>query len=85
MDNTPTGREKERAKILAEELKILQGVINRMAQNSLECKKWTLVLAVGFYPQNRDNFSSLWAVCFRGVVGMLLSFRRLLSHARKVV
>ncbi|EQK96393.1 hypothetical protein N201_07600 [Helicobacter pylori UM066] len=47
MDNTPTGREKERAKILAEELKILQGVINRMAQNSLECKKWTLVLAVG--------------------------------------
>ncbi len=40
---------------------------------------------VGFIPQNRGDFSSLWAVCFRGVVGMLLSFRRLLSHARKVV
>ncbi len=39
----------------------------------------------GFIPQNRDDSSSLWAVCFRGVVGMLLSFRRLLSHARKVV
>ncbi len=33
MENTP----KDRAKILIEELKILQGVINRMAQNSLEC------------------------------------------------
>ncbi len=30
MENTP----KDRAKILIEELKILQGVINRMAQNS---------------------------------------------------
>ncbi len=40
MDNhNPTDREKERAKILIEELKILQGIINRMAQNSLECKK----------------------------------------------
>ncbi len=39
----------------------------------------------GFIPQNRDDFSSLWAVCFRGVVGMLLSFRRVLSHARKVI
>ncbi|EQL49854.1 hypothetical protein N403_07765 [Helicobacter pylori FD430] len=47
MDNhNPT----DRAKILIEELKILQVVINRMAQNSLECKKWTLVLAVGVYP-----------------------------------
>lgn len=35
MENTP----KDRAKILVEELKILQGVINQMAQNSLECKK----------------------------------------------
>ncbi|EKE92763.1 hypothetical protein [Helicobacter pylori] len=43
MENTPI----DRAKILIEELKILQGVINRMAQNSLECKKWTLALAVG--------------------------------------
>ncbi len=87
MDNhNPTDREKERAKILAGELKILQSVINRMAQNSLECKKWTLALAVGgFIPQNRGDFSSLWAVCFRGAVGMVLSFRRLLSHARKVV
>lgn len=45
MDNhNPTEREKERAKIFAGELKILQSVINRMAQNSLECKKWTLAL-----------------------------------------
>ncbi len=35
MENTP----KDRAKILIEELKILQGFIKRMAQNSLECKK----------------------------------------------
>ncbi len=43
MENTP----KDRARILIEELKILQGVINRMVQNSLECKKWTLALVVG--------------------------------------
>ncbi len=42
MDNST-----DRAKILIEELKILQGVINRMVQNSLECKKWTLALVVG--------------------------------------
>ncbi len=86
MDNhNPTGREKERAKILAEELKILQGVINRMAQNSLECKKWTLALAVGVLSLKIETISSLWVMRFRGVVGVLLSFRRLLSHARKVV
>ncbi|GHQ68883.1 hypothetical protein VN0401_14630 [Helicobacter pylori] len=87
MDNhNPTEREKEKANILIEELKILQGVINRMVQNSLECKKWTLALAVGgFIPQNRGDFSSLWVMRFGGVVNMLLSFRRLLSHARKVV
>ncbi len=39
----------------------------------------------GFIPQNRGDFSSLWIMRFRGVVSMLLSFRRLLSHARKVV
>ncbi len=39
----------------------------------------------GFIPQNRDDLSSLWAMRFRGVVSLLLSFRRLLSHARKVV
>ncbi len=39
----------------------------------------------GFIPQNRGNLSFLWAMRFRGVVGMLLSFRRLLSRARKVV
>ncbi len=49
MDNHPTEREK-RVKILIEELKILQGVISRMVQKSLEHKKWTLALAVGFYP-----------------------------------
>ncbi|WP_441702736.1 hypothetical protein [Helicobacter pylori] len=86
MDNTPTGREKERAKILAEELKILQGVINRIAQNSLECKKWTLALAVGVLSLKIEAISHLCGLCvFRGAVGMVLSFRRLLSHARKVV
>ncbi|GAA9520211.1 hypothetical protein HpHA31_08960 [Helicobacter pylori] len=87
MDNhNPTDREKERAKILIEELKILQGVINRMAQNSLECKKWTLALAVGVLSLKIEAISHLYGLCvFRGVVGMLLSFRRLLSHARKVV
>ncbi|GAA9023676.1 hypothetical protein HpHA121_14330 [Helicobacter pylori] len=86
MDNTPTDREKERAKILAEELKILQGVINRMAQNSLECKKWTLALAVGVLSLKIEAISHLYGLCVLGVfVGMLLFFRRLLSHARKVV
>ncbi|WP_258221030.1 hypothetical protein [Helicobacter pylori] len=82
MENTP----KDRAKILIEELKILQGVINRMAQNSLECKKWTLALAVGFLSLKIETIPHLYGLCvFRGVVSMFLSFRRLLSHARKVV
>ncbi|BAW61663.1 uncharacterized protein HPF70_1397 [Helicobacter pylori] len=86
MDNTPTDREKERAKILAKELKILQGVINRMAQNSLECKKWTLALAVGVLSLKIEAISHLYELCVLGVlVSLLLSFRRLLSHARKVV
>ncbi|GHQ16580.1 hypothetical protein VN0283_04970 [Helicobacter pylori] len=83
MDNhNPT----DRAKILIEELKILQGVINRMAQNSLECKKWTLALAVGVLSLKTEAISHLYGLCVLGVfVNMLLSFRRLLSHARKVV
>ncbi|MGL2453424.1 hypothetical protein [Helicobacter pylori] len=65
---------------------MLQGVINRMAQNSLECKKWTLALAVGVLSLKIEAISHLYGLCvFRGVVSMLLSFRRLLSHARKVV
>ncbi|AZP94129.1 hypothetical protein CYK58_00475 [Helicobacter pylori] len=68
MDNTPTGREKERAKILAEELKILQGVINRMAQNSLECKKWTLALAVGVLSLKIEAISHLYGLCVLGVL-----------------
>ncbi len=68
MDNTPTDREKERAKILAEELKILQGVINRMAQNSLECKKWTLVLAVGVLSLKIEAISHLYGLCVLGVL-----------------
>ncbi|WP_154569854.1 hypothetical protein [Helicobacter pylori] len=68
MDNTPTDREKERAKILAEELKILQGVINRMAQNSLECKKWTLALAVGVLSLKIDAISHLYGLCVLGVL-----------------
>ncbi|MDU9702058.1 hypothetical protein [Helicobacter pylori] len=91
MDNhNPTDREKERAKILIEELKILQSVINRMVQNSLECKKWTLALAVGVLSLKIEAISHLYGLClwvmrFSGVVSMFLSFRRLLSHARKVV
>ncbi|MGT0058103.1 hypothetical protein V5H70_07600 [Helicobacter pylori] len=69
MDNhNPTEREKERAKILIEELKILQGVINRMAQNSLECKKWTLVLAVGVLSLKIEMISHLYGLCVLGVL-----------------
>ncbi len=69
MDNhNPTEREKERAKILAEELKILQGVINRMAQNSLECKKWTLALAVGVLSIKIEAISHLYGLCILGVL-----------------
>ncbi|GAA8367589.1 hypothetical protein HpNP2_14650 [Helicobacter pylori] len=69
MDNhNPTDREKERAKILAEELKILQGVINRMVQNSLECKKWTLVLAVGVLSLKIEAISHLYGLCVLGVL-----------------
>ncbi len=68
MDNTPTDREKERAKILAEELKILQGIINRMVQNSLECKKWTLALAVGVLSLKIEAISHLYGLCVLGVL-----------------
>ncbi len=82
MENTP----KNRAKILIEELKILQGVINRMAQNSLECKKWTLALVVGVLSLKIEAISNFYGLCvFRGATSMFLVFRRLLSHARKVI
>ncbi|WP_187846311.1 hypothetical protein [Helicobacter pylori] len=68
MENTP----KERAKILIEELKILQGVINRMAQNSLECKKWTLALAVGVLSLKIEAISNSYGLCVLGV--LLLCF-----------
>ncbi|MGN8505402.1 hypothetical protein ACR9MW_07550 [Helicobacter pylori] len=68
MENTPI----DRAKILVEELKILQGVINRMAQNSLECKKWTLVLAVGVLSLKIEIISHLYGLCVLGV--LLLCF-----------
>ncbi len=64
METTP----KERAKILIEELKILQGVINRMAKNSLECKKWTLALVVGVLSLKIEAISHLY-----GVLGVLLA------------
>lgn len=64
MENTP----KDRAKILIEELKILQGVINRMAQNSLECKKWTLALAVGVLSLKIEAISHLYGLCVLGVL-----------------
>ncbi|MGL2336402.1 hypothetical protein ACOWLH_07135 [Helicobacter pylori] len=76
----------DREKILIEELKILQGVINRMAQNSLECKKWTLTLVVGVLSLKIEAIFNSYGLCvFGGVVSMFLSFRRLLSHARKII
>ncbi len=68
MENTPI----DRAKILIEKLKILQGVINRMAQNSLECKKWTLVLAVGVLSLKIEAISNSYGLCVLGV--LLLCF-----------
>ncbi len=67
MDNST-----DRAKILIEELKILQGVINRMAQNSLECKKWTLALAVGVLSLKIEAISNSYGLCVLGV--LLLCF-----------
>ncbi|GAA8477831.1 hypothetical protein HpNP84_02140 [Helicobacter pylori] len=65
MDNhNPT----DRAKILIEELRILQGVINKMAQNSLECKKWTLVLAVGVLSLKIEAISHLYGLCVLGAL-----------------
>ncbi|WP_212870459.1 hypothetical protein [Helicobacter pylori] len=64
MDNNLT----ERVKILIEELKILQGVINRMAQNSLECKKWTLVLVTGVLSLKIEALSHLYRLCVLGVL-----------------
>ncbi|GAA7798454.1 hypothetical protein JP0178_14270 [Helicobacter pylori] len=69
MDNhNPTDREKT----LIEELKILQGVINRMAQNSLECKKWTLALAIGVLSLKIEAISNSYGLCILGV--LLLCF-----------
>ncbi|MGL2658987.1 hypothetical protein ACQJ6Z_06965 [Helicobacter pylori] len=67
MDNST-----DRAKILIEELKILQGVINRMAQNSLECKKWTLALVVGVLSLKIEAISNFYGLCVLGV--LLLCF-----------
>ncbi|WRC00259.1 hypothetical protein KVD97_07085 [Helicobacter pylori] len=64
MDNNPTDREKT----LIEELKILQGVINRMAQKSLECKKWTLALTVGVLSLKIEAISHLYGLCVLGVL-----------------
>ncbi|WP_208378179.1 hypothetical protein [Helicobacter pylori] len=63
MDNST-----DRAKILIEEFKILQGVINRMAQNSLECKKWTLALVVGVLSLKIEAISHLYGLCVLGVL-----------------
>ncbi len=62
----------DRAKILIEELKILQGVINQMAQNSLECKKWTLALSVGVLSLKIEAISNFYGLCVLGV--LLLCF-----------
>ncbi|MDU9771901.1 hypothetical protein KVL30_07200 [Helicobacter pylori] len=68
MENTP----KDRAKILIEELKILQDIINRMTQNSLECKKWTLALVVGVLSLKIEAISNSYGLCVLGV--LLLCF-----------
>ncbi|GAA7547897.1 hypothetical protein MMM127_14750 [Helicobacter pylori] len=65
MDNSTP---KDRAKILIEELKILQGVINRIVQNSLECKKWTLALAMGVLSLKIEAISHLYGLCVLGVL-----------------
>ncbi len=81
MENTP----KDRAKILIEELKILQGdqpngaKFFRMQKMDSRARRGCLI------PQNRGNLSSLWVMRFRGATSMFLVFRRLLSHARKVI
>ncbi|AGT74701.1 hypothetical protein HPSA20_1492 [Helicobacter pylori SouthAfrica20] len=62
----------DRAKILVEELKILQGIINRMVQNSLECKKWTLALVVGVLSLKIEAISNFYGLCVLGV--LLLCF-----------
>ncbi|OOQ11908.1 hypothetical protein [Helicobacter pylori] len=67
MDNST-----DREKILIEELKILQGVINRMAQNSLECKKWTLALVVGVLSLKIESISNSYGLCVLRV--LLLCF-----------
>ncbi|AFI03472.1 hypothetical protein HCW_00895 [Helicobacter cetorum MIT 00-7128] len=65
----------DRQTILVEELNILQGVINRMSQHSLECKKWTLALATGVLSLNSISSSSFAIeslsygyLCFLGVL-----------------
>ncbi|MGL2743498.1 hypothetical protein ACQJ8B_05680 [Helicobacter pylori] len=63
MDNST-----DREKILIEELKILQGIINRMVQNSLECKKWTLALAVGILSLKIEAISNSYGLCVLGVL-----------------
>ncbi|MGL2798642.1 hypothetical protein ACQJ8R_03355 [Helicobacter pylori] len=63
MDNST-----DRAKILVEELKILQGVINRMAQNSLECKKGAIALVVGVLSLKIEAVSNSYGLCVLGVL-----------------
>ncbi|GAA7374902.1 hypothetical protein MM0343_14580 [Helicobacter pylori] len=63
-NHNPTDREK----ILIEELKILQGVINRIVQNSLECKKWTFALAMGVLSLKIEAISHLYGLCVLGVL-----------------
>ncbi|KNX48781.1 hypothetical protein AEY55_01015 [Helicobacter pylori] len=65
MDNNTL---KDREKILIEELKILQGIINRMAQNSLECKKWTLALVIGVLSLKIEAISNSYGLCVLGVL-----------------
>ncbi|GAA7671097.1 hypothetical protein HpMMM64_14630 [Helicobacter pylori] len=81
MDNSTP---KDRAKILIEELKILQGLSTKWSKILWSAKMDSRARCGCFIPQNRGDLSSLWAVCFGDVVNMLLSFGRLLSHARKV-
>ncbi len=86
MDNTPHRQRKRKSK---NPYRRAQNLAGRYQQNGTKFfgvqEMDTRARCGGFIPQNRGDFSSLWVMRFRGVVGMLLFFRRLLFHARKVV
>jgi len=53
--------EQERQKLVIEELKAVQNIINRMASNSFQLKAWTVTLVVGTLLLKGDRFQSFIA------------------------